>query len=103
MKRLSFSEKNSIEEDSTDIKMYGNTPQVKVSTSKIKELGILKSVVSSELIKTLYVEDKVTKNPVPVNTPYALDIAGIRDLPQDVGEQLLEVFTNLNTVSEKKK
>ena len=103
MKRLNFSEKNSIEEESTDIRMIGSVPQIKVSTSKIKELGIFKSVDSCDLIETHYVEDKVTKAATPMNTQYILDIAGIRKLPQEVGEQLVAIYTEMNSVSEKKK
>lgn len=103
MKRLSFSEKNAMEEEATEIKVLGTTPQIKISTSKIKELGILKAVTTSNLIKTVYSEDRVTKNPVPASTPYPLDAEGIRNLPQDVGEELLEIFAELNTVNEKKK
>ena len=102
MKRLNFTEKNSIEEESTDIKMMGTVPQIKVSTSKIKELGIFKSVVSTDLVRTVYHEDRVTKLPEATRTPYNLDMTGIRELPQDVGNQLLEAFTELNAVNEKK-
>jgi hypothetical protein len=103
MKRLNFSEKNAMEEEATEIKMFGTTPQVKVSTSKIKELGIFKAIVESNLVRTLYVEDRVTKTHNPVQTQINLDLEGIRNLPQDVGELLLEGFTDLNVLSEKKK
>ena len=103
LKRLNFSEKNSIEEESTEIKILGSVPQVKVSTSKIKELGLLKSIVESDLKKTIYHEDRVTKVATPTTAIYAMDITGIRELPQDVGEELLAEFTELNTVNEKKK
>lgn len=102
MKRLNFAEKNALDEESTEIKIFGNTPQVKVSTSKVKELGILKSVVRYDLFKTTYVEDKVTKALMPVTKEYSLDINGIRDLPTEVGGFLVEKFTELNTISEKK-
>lgn len=103
MKRLNFSEKNSIEEESTDIRMIGSVPQIKVSTTKIKELGIFKSVVGTDLTKTIYVEDKVSKQPIPINSAYNLDMTGIKELSQEVGEQLIELYTELNTISEKKK
>jgi hypothetical protein len=103
LKRLNFSERNAIEEEATDVKVFGTVPQVKVSTSKIKELGILRSLDSSALIKTTYQEDKMTKALLPINTPYALDLEGIRNLPRDVGEELVEAFSSLNAVSEKKK
>ena len=102
LKRLNFSEKNSLEEESTDIKIFGNTPQVKVSTSKMKELSILKSVIGCELQKITFIEDKVTKAHMPVVTNYLLDINGIRDLPQEVGDELFLEFTQLNSVDKKK-
>lgn len=102
LKRLSFSEKNSLEEEATDIKIFGNTPQVKVSTSKMKELGILKSIIASDLKKTTYYMDKVTKNTLAQEKPYDLNIEGIRNLPQDVGNELFIAFTELNQVDEKK-
>jgi hypothetical protein len=103
LKKLNFSEKNALEEESTDIKFFGNTPQVKVSTSKMKELGLLKSIVECTLVKTTYVQDKVTKNIVPVTNDYNLDITGIRNLPTDIGEELVYEFTEMNNVSPKKK
>lgn len=103
IKRLKFSEKNELEEESTEIKLFGNMPQTKISTSRLKELGILKSVSDYDLVKTTYKEDKVTKQPIAVSTPYYLDINGIRDLPIDVGEILFYEFTEMNTLGSKKK
>lgn len=102
LKRLNFSEKNSLEEESTDIKMYGNTPQVKVSSSKMKEFGLFKSIVSWELKKTTYFEDKLTNKPAPVTENYPLNMQNIQGLPSEIGEFLFEQFTELNSVSEKK-
>lgn len=102
MKRLNYSEKNALEEESTDIKVYGATPTVKVSTSKMKEVGILKSVVESDVKRTTYIEEKGGEIK-PLSIPYALDINGIRALPQDVGEELFAIFTELNNVTDKKK
>lgn len=102
-KRLNFYEKNSVEEESTEIKMLGNIPQVKVSTTKIKELGILKSVVECNLTKTVYAMDAATKDIKAVETPYTLDITGIRELPPEVGYDLVDEYTAFNALSEKKK
>lgn len=102
MKRLNFSEKNALEEEATDIKVIGRMPQVKVSPAKMKEIGIMKSVVKTELQKTTYFEDRQTKNHVPTSNGYNLDYDGIRNLPQDIGNMLFETFTELNSVDEKK-
>lgn len=102
LKRLNFSEKNAMEEEATEIKIFGKTPQVKISTSKLKEIGLLKSIVKSDLIQTTYVEDKVTKNAVPISNKYDLNMSGIQNLPQEVGEQLVDAFTELNSMNEKK-
>lgn len=103
LKRLNFSEKNALEEESTEIKFFGNMPQVKVSTSKMKELALFKSITSSNLFKTVYYEDKVTKANIPSKNPYDLGIEGIRNLPQDIGEELFLTFNELNNISDKKK
>lgn len=103
LKRLNFSEKNMLEEESSDIRVFGNVPQVKVSTSKMKELALLKSIVSSDLRKITFVEDRVTKAFNPIVTSYELNIANIKELPQDIGEELFMAFTEINTISEKKK
>jgi hypothetical protein len=102
LKRLNFSEKNALEEESTDIKFIGSSPNVRISTTKLKELSILKGVVNSDLIKTTYDQDKVTKKPIPINKPYDLNIVGIKDLPAELGELLFMEFTEINTVSPKK-
>jgi hypothetical protein len=101
-KRLNFSEKNGLDEESTDIKIFGSTPQVKVSMSRMKELSILKAVVNSTLTKTTYFEEKVTKQIRPATDNYPLSLEGIRNLPIEIGEQLFADFTELNNVSEKK-
>jgi hypothetical protein len=59
--------------------------------------------VGTDLTKTIYVEDKVSKQPIPINSAYNLDMTGIKELSQEVGEQLIELYTELNTISEKKK
>ena len=90
LKRLNFREKNMLEEEATDIKVMGGTPIVKVSTSKMKELLILKSVVSSKLVNHL-------------NQEISLNIEGIQNLPADVGEKLFEYAQEVNTAPEVKK
>ena len=82
LKRLSFGEKNQLEEEATDIKFSGVNPIVKISTSKLKELGILKSVVSST---------------IPLKS-----VSDIQALPQEVGELLTEKITALNSLDLKK-
>jgi hypothetical protein len=104
LKRLSFSEKNALDEDINDIRVTGGIPQIKVSTSKAKELGILRSLIpgKSALVKTTYFEDRITKNISPTSSPYELTLEGIRNLPVEVGEQIFAAFIELNTIPEKK-
>lgn len=101
LKRLNFTEKNALEEESTDIKIFGTVPQVKVSTSKLKEFALLKSIIACALVRITYFEDS-TKAFVPVAKDYGLDLDGIRNLPQEVGDELFLAYTELNAVSEKK-
>jgi hypothetical protein len=83
MKRLSFGEFNQLEEEATDIKSFaGQQPIVKISTSKMKELALLKSIVSSTY---------------PLTT-----IAQIKELPREVGDLLFNSFTELNEQTPKK-
>jgi hypothetical protein len=82
LKRLSFGEKNQLEEEATDIKIAGTTPIVKVSMSKLKEVSLLKSIV---------------KSTIPL-----VGIADIQKLPSEVGDKLFEEFTTLNSVEVKK-
>lgn len=97
LKRLNFTEKNALEEESTDIKIFGNVPQVKVSTSKLKEVALLKSIVASSLVKTTYLDGKNIGA-----EKYGLEIDGIRKLPQEIGDELFVAYTELNAISEKK-
>lgn len=101
-KRLSFYEKNLLEEEMTEVKIIGESPNVKVSTTKLKECSLVKSIVSSELVKTTYYEDKVTKKIMAENINYPLNINNIRDLPQELGEIFFMEFTKLNSLSLKK-
>jgi len=104
MKRLNFSEKNAMDEESTDIKIIapGIPPQVKVSTSKMREVGIFKSVVSSDLKKTSYFEDKTKPEFQATTEPFALTMDGVRNLPNEVGDMLWLAFVELNQINEKK-
>lgn len=102
-KRLNFSESNALKEESTDIKFFGNTPQIKVSTAKMQELAILKSVISSNVRKITYQTEKVSKALIAIENAYDLNsIENIRNLPKEVGDQLFLEFNEMNEVSEKK-
>lgn len=102
LKRLNFSEKNMLEEESTEIKNFGNVPQVKVSTSKMKEISLVKGICESNLEKITYHEDKVSKEAKPISSKYELNITGIKNLPVEIGEELFVEFYQLNNVSKKK-
>jgi hypothetical protein len=81
LKKLSFGERNQLEEEATDIKIVGGQPIVKVSTSKMKEIALLKSIVDA---------------------PFPVSIQAIRDLDLESGNALFEAFTELNQMNEKK-
>jgi hypothetical protein len=102
LKKLNFAEKNALEEEATDIKMIGNIPQIKISTSKMKELAICKSLVKADLIETYYQEDKATKQIIPVKKPFEVTFENIRKLPSEIGEFLLSEYTELNSINQKK-
>ena len=80
LKRLSFGEKNKLEEEATDIKVIGGQPVVKISTSKMKELALLKSITKA---------------------PFTIDLNSIQALPQEIGAKLFDEFTTLNEISPK--
>lgn len=101
IKRLDFSEKNALEEEGTDVKILGGVTQVKISSSKIKEFGILKSIVSNEVYRTTY-ESLQGGEFKPISVRYHLDMSGIRGLPATVGELLFNGYSELNTLTEKK-
>ena len=104
LKRLNFSEKNALEEESTDIKMIGDTPHVKISTSKMKEVALAKSIVSASLYKTTMVMDKESKQLKEVTSAYPLNTMQlVRELPQEIGETLFYEWGLLNSLGLKKK
>lgn len=90
IKRLTFREKNQLEEESTDVKIVNGQPIVKVSTAKMKEFSLIKGVLKSEVV-----DEK--------NQPLLFNYEGIGRLPQEVGDMLFEEFTDLNSVDPKKK
>lgn len=103
LKRLNFSEHNALEEEATDIKVFAGVPQIKVSSSKMKELAILKGIVSMDLKKITYVMDKVQGKLIPAVTPCQITLEEIKNLPQDIGDQLFLEFMEINSVTDKKK
>ena len=81
MKRLTFGEMNQLTEEATDIKVINGQPIVKVSQKVLKELGILKSIVSA---------------------PFTIDLQSIQGLEAEVGNILFEEFSDLNQQGQKK-
>jgi hypothetical protein len=101
MKRLNYGERNQLEQESADIKVYGSEPIVNVSVQNMKEISLLKSIVSSELVRTTYQpEQGGTFKAIGVG--YPLDITHIKELPMEIGEELFAQFTKLNNLSKKK-
>ena len=81
LKRLSFGEKNGLEEECTEIRMNGNVPSAKMNTARYATMAILRSTVTST---------------TPLTTPKQVD-----DLPQEVGILLFNSFVELNTIHPK--
>ena len=81
IKRLNFGEKNRLQDEATDIKVVGTQTIAKVSIAKINELSLLKGITKA---------------------PFSVDLATIQSLPVEIAEKLLEVFGELNGLSEKK-
>ena len=82
LRRLKYGEYSKYEEETVDTKIIGGQPIVKVSTSKLKTLGILKSVV---------------KSTVPIN-----NLADVEKLDRQTGDKLYELFVELNSQNLKK-
>lgn len=76
VRRLTFGEKNDLEEACLDTKIVGRSPMAKVNTKRLKELAILKSVKSETY---------------PLTTE-----ADIQKLPSDVGEALWRAYLGEN-------
>jgi hypothetical protein len=103
MKRLSYDEHNALETDIAPVKLMGNVPQVVINSQAMKSSSIMRSVVSSSVKKTTYMLDKTSGELVPSVTPIDLTtIAGIKELPREVGDQLFMTYTELNSIGAKK-
>lgn len=81
MRRLTFGEKNKLAEESTNIKIIGGMPHTTVSISAMKELGVLKGLVTA---------------------PFPINLESVRQLDPEIGERLFEEFQKLNDLEEKK-
>lgn len=81
LKRLTFGEKNRLAEESTEIRLIAGQPNAKVSISAMKELGLLKSIITA---------------------PFPITLEQIRNLDPDTGELLFNEFQSLNNLDEKK-
>jgi len=81
MKKLTFGEMNQLTEESTDVKIVNGQPIVKVSQKSLKELGLLKSIVSA---------------------PFTIDLGSIQGLDAEVGNLLFEEFSEMNQQDQKK-
>ena len=82
LKRLSFREWNKLEEESTDAKIVGGQPIVKASSSRLKDLALLKGVVDCTI-------------------PLA-NINDLDKLDRTSGETLFIAFMELNSQNLKK-
>ncbi len=105
IKRLDYSEKNYVNEKAIEVMVYGETQQVKMSSAKMKEHSLEKSIISSTLKKTTYWLDKTKGQLMPSTEPIKLvnNIDEIRKLPCEIGDQLFSIYSELNVLSPKKK
>lgn len=88
-KKLSFGEKNQLEEEATEAKVVAGQPVVRVSVAKLKEVSLVKGIFTWDLM-----DEKAQKIPLNADT--------IRNLPAEIGEMLLEEFTAYNQSTQKK-
>jgi len=82
IKRLTFGERNKLQDQCTNLKLVGGTPQANYSQALLKELSIHMCLVKS---------------------PFANDLEVIRNLEPSLGEFLWVEIDNFNKLSEVKK
>jgi hypothetical protein len=80
-KEFSFHEKNMIIEESTDIKIVSGQSIIKVSSSKLVELGLLRGLVKA---------------------PFEINLINIQNLNFKDAERLYQVVSEINELDEKK-
>lgn len=81
IKKLSYFEYTSLQEEATDIKIVGNQQIVNPSIGKGKRLMVLKSTKEA---------------------PFEITEKGINELPFDLGELIFDEADNFNDVNQKK-
>ena len=80
LKRLSYGETNDVTEQAATIRYVGEQPHVSVSQKVLREVSLVKSVISA---------------------PFAINIESIRALDITDGNKLFEAYTELNNQSPK--
>lgn len=83
IKRLTFGEKNDIQEQAVKIRVIGNSTQATVSNKVLKEVSLTTAIVKAPF------EHKI--------------IDEIRNLPADIGDYLFEEINKFNTLDTIKK
>jgi hypothetical protein len=101
--RINAGMHNSIEEEASTITFVGDSSQFKISSSKLKELSVLRSVAGWNVNKTTYVLDKTLNKLVPLVQIVPLDLDGIRGLPTEVFTALWNEYVALNAITGRKK
>ena len=82
IKRLTFGEKNDIQDQAIKTKVIGNSAQATLSQKILKEVSLLKGI-------------KVA--------PFDVSIGAIQNLPADIGDYLFDEINKYNTISPEKK
>ena len=104
LKRLNWDESNVLQSEAVNMQFVGRgIPSVTPDLAKGKLLAVWKSYVSSEIIKTTYFIDKVTKEIKPKEETYPITLETLKVIPQFLGDYLFDSYTELNTLTEKKK
>lgn len=104
MRKLKFGERLDVREEASEPLYSAKGGDARVSSRKAVYLSLTKSIVSSSLKKIRFEEDSVTKELRAVESPLELTMQTLPSLPEEVGQQLCEVFEELNSlVNDKKK
>ncbi len=82
MKKLSFGENLDLRQKVSKITVLGGQEKIEIDQQKLSEECLLKSITKA---------------------PFEITLAGIRDIDMELGEELLEVYREINTFTPKKK
>jgi len=82
IKKISFGDNLDIRQKCSKITILGGQEKIEVDQQRLAEECLLKSIIKA---------------------PFQINLQEIRDLDMEIGEQLLEVYREINTFDSKKK